>query len=129
MTRLKLLGGVVGFVLMSVVAMANVALEEHGKVNISKMDEKEEDDEAYQVNENGETYGTNNPELGYEPDLMAAIGENGVYGYVRSEDLAGIDFKTPEEAIEWQNSRPGVREIPVYDQEGEEVIDTFRISE
>ena len=40
MTRLKLLGGVVGFVLMSVVAMANVALEEHGKVNISKMDEK-----------------------------------------------------------------------------------------
>lgn len=119
MKRVKLLMGILTGGLVSTVVFANIVSTENNMINSNN--------EGYQINKNGETYGPNKPGLDYEPDLMAAIGVNGVEGYVRAKDLDSPDFKTPEEAIAWQNSKPDVIEIPVYDQEGEKIIDTFKI--
>ena len=86
---------------------------------------------AYPVNQNGETYGNNlmAQDLGYEPDLIAAIGTEGQDGYVREEDFPGSDVTTPEEAVAYMESLkslPFTYTIPLYDQEGN-VIGEFRV--
>ena len=78
----------------------------------------------YPVNKNGQTYGGKIDGVEEEPDLIAAYGVDGKLGYIKATDVT-IDFKTPEEALEWQNSLKGSREIPVYDKEGEKVISKF----
>ncbi|GBG07209.1 hypothetical protein PAT3040_01757 [Paenibacillus agaridevorans] len=84
----------------------------------------------YPENENGQTYGSDadatSPET--RPDLIRAIGEDGIEGYVLKKDLDGELPKTPEEAIAKQNSRsPGGRDIPLYDVDGETVIGVFHV--
>lgn len=83
--------------------------------------------EGYPTNENGQTYGPNMGDLNLgelgEPDLMLAEGENGTIGYVKKEDLNGPQPKTPEEAVKLNKAKP--REIPLYDVDGETVIDKF----
>lgn len=86
---------------------------------------------AYPVNQNGETYGNDlmAQNLGYEPDLMAAIGTEGQEGYVREEDFPGADVTTPEKAVAYMEhlkSLPSPHTIPLYDQEGD-VIGEFRV--
>ncbi|MDQ0888748.1 hypothetical protein QFZ81_003836 [Paenibacillus sp. V4I9] len=61
-----------------------------------------------------------------EPELISAIGVNGTKGYLLKKDIDGELPKSPEEAISIQNSKsPGVRDIPLYDVDGETVIGVF----
>lgn len=85
----------------------------------------------FEVNENGETYGNM---LGVfyvedEPDLMAAIGDNGIEGYVRRTELEGEPPASPEEAIKMQEEREKNGNPPkvvnVYEADGVTVIDTL----
>ncbi|MFC6651788.1 hypothetical protein [Paenibacillus rhizoplanae] len=71
---------------------------------------------TYSLNENGQTYGSDayatSPETG--PELISAICEDGIEGYVMKKDLDGEQPKTPGEANAIQNSRsPGGRDIPL----------------
>lgn len=83
--------------------------------------------DGYQVTENGETYGSGvlADVYGEFPDLIEAIGVNGVEGYVRFEDFIYLP-ETPEEAIAYSQSNEN-KYIPVYDLDGN-VIDTFLLS-
>lgn len=88
----------------------------------------------FEINENGETYGTyidkDNGER-EEPDLIAVIGLNNVEGYVRKVDLYDEENQpnNPEEAIAYMKKREkdGPRIIPVYEKDGKTVIDEFRV--
>lgn len=97
----------------------------------------------YPVNQNGETYGsveTNvHPDLQDYPDLIAAIGEDGVVGYVRKTELDGEQPKNPEEASRYMERLDAAREaakaagqeylryIPVYEEDGVTVIGRFGV--
>lgn len=94
------------------------------------------DETEYEVNENGETFGTCldviYPED--EPDLMAAVGDNGRKGYIRKTELDDDEMakcETPEEAVRIQEEREKngnpPRVINVYESDGVTVIDTFTI--
>ncbi|MGD9570052.1 MAG: hypothetical protein AB7V48_17375 [Sedimentibacter sp.] len=62
-----------------------------------------------------------------DPDLIAAQGTDGTYGYVLSEDLNGPEFNTPEEAVKWQETNKGKREIPLYANDGKTIIGKFEL--
>ena len=82
---------------------------------------------TYKINENGESYGTDAQSLlvGYEADLILAVGENGFVGYVRSTDLDdGIDSPTE---VQSSNTADTVKYIPLYSSDGETIIDRFAI--
>ncbi|MGL4914175.1 MAG: hypothetical protein ACRC3Y_17265 [Romboutsia sp.] len=78
----------------------------------------------FKTNLNGETYGTfinkNNGEI-MDPDLIEAIGDGDVEGYVRSEDVFGhdntYDSENPNKKIS----------IPLYEVDGATVIGEFTI--
>lgn len=57
------------------------------------------------------------------------MGDNGTEGYVYAYELIGESPASPEEAVAIQKKREESDEtskvIPVYDSEGENVIDTF----
>ena len=64
------------------------------------------------------------------PDLIAAVGVDGISGYVRKTDLDGDMPNSPEEAVKLMNSPEYLytaRIIPLYDSEGKKVIGEFRI--
>jgi beta-lactamase regulating signal transducer with metallopeptidase domain len=84
----------------------------------------------YPVNEQGQTYGhaPYNPSvIVQDPDLMAAIGINGVEGYVKATDLNGPSFSSPQEAIAYQEANRDGRSIPLYESDGTTVIGEFVI--
>ena len=88
----------------------------------------EESDERGTIAENaaGETYGPNPLayELGIELDLIAAIGNRQIEGYIRTEDQESPDFKTLDERAAYN----GVdRVIPLYAVDGVTILDTFTI--
>lgn len=59
------------------------------------------------------------------PELISAVGDNGVSGYVRYSDLEGPQPANPEEAVKMSNQ---TRAIPVYAADGKTVIDQYTIS-
>lgn len=67
---------------------------------------------GYSVNSHGRTYGSTMlaDVVGYEPDLISAVGVDGVEGYILYEDVCPATYRAGE--------------IPLYDQEGI-VIGTF----
>ena len=82
----------------------------------------------YQVNECGLTYGSGLSACSFEtePDLIRAMGENGIVGYVYAVELRGPMPSNPEEAIELMakhGSEP--RFIPLYESDGQTVIGRF----
>jgi beta-lactamase regulating signal transducer with metallopeptidase domain len=79
----------------------------------------------YQVNEYGETYGSDAYAdiIGEEPDLIAATGIDGTDGYVRSSDMDS-NPRTPEEAV--AQNKPGAIMIPLYDKDGRTIIGQFK---
>lgn len=87
--------------------------------------------DVYEIkrNKNGEIYGSEMflEEIGVQPDLILAKGKNGHTGYVKNKDLDYFRPSTPEEAIAYQNQRPRFREIPLYESDGQTIIDTFII--
>lgn len=73
----------------------------------------------YGVTNGGKTYGsiTLSDQLGFEPDLIQAVAENGATGYVRREDLWIPEPDNPQEAVvEYGVER--TRSIPVYNLAG-----------
>lgn len=93
--------------------------------------EVEDIEKDYKLNSKGQTYGTGAAaEVTAElPDLVRVMGDNGVEGYVYAYELIGESPKSPEEAVAIQKKREESGEtsevIPVYDSEGENVIDTL----
>lgn len=79
------------------------------------------------TNENGKIYGseyflnTN----GIEPDLILAEGISGIEGYVKSEDINKY-ADSLEEAMNFDSS---TYTIPVYNVDGETIIDYFIVVE
>jgi len=58
------------------------------------------------------------------PELIQAVGDNGVPGYVRYEDLEGPQPTSPEEAVKMSGQE---RVIPVYAADGKTVVDQYTI--
>ena len=81
---------------------------------------------AVPTNENGEVYGSEIflEAIGVKADLISAIGENGVEGYVKATDLDGPAAKNPTEAVKQVRAN---RIIPLYESDGETVIGSFII--
>lgn len=59
------------------------------------------------------------------PELIAAVGDNGIEGYVRNNDLQGPQPSSPEEAVELSGQE---RVIPLYAADGVTVVDHYTIS-
>lgn len=77
------------------------------------------------INENGELYGSEVfLDNGASLDLIYAIGENEIEGYVRAKDLESNSAEAPEN-VGQQVTKD--REIPLYESDGETVIGTFII--
>jgi hypothetical protein len=85
-------------------------------------------------NARGDTYGVGN--ANGMPDLIAVIATNGRSGYAYRTDLeeangtaASKTFKSPEEALAWQEARRGETfSVPVYEANGETIIGEFVIN-
>lgn len=103
-------------------------------VSIEMTEEEKENFVHYNINKNGESYGTSldSPD-GRDPDLVAVLGDNGIVGYARSTDLDGEKPSSPEEAIRMQEEREKAGNPPivvnVYKSDGVTVIDTFTIGD
>ena len=82
----------------------------------------------YDVNENGETYGSaiSANTIGVEPDLIAAVGTNGVNGYIKAEELTP-EVSTIKEALVLMGENGSVRTISLYDVDGTTILDQFDI--
>lgn len=85
----------------------------------------------YKVNEIGQTYGSSlYSELhGGEPDLIAAVNEDEVTGYVLKTDLDGPMPKTREEALAMMKASQasGGHTIPLYAADGKTILGEFKI--
>jgi hypothetical protein len=81
---------------------------------------------AYPTNAAGETYGKMKALVG-RPDLMAAIGEHGVHGYLRQSDIEGTPPKTPEEAVEQTKRSLRGYTVPLYKADGVTQIGVFQV--
>lgn len=63
------------------------------------------------------------------PDLVAVVGDHGVEGYVRSDELAddpNANPATPEEALAIQ-AKAEDRVLPVFGADGRTQVDTFTV--
>lgn len=88
---------------------------------------------GWAVNGAGDDYGVTNGEG--QPDLVAVMATNGRQGYVHREALEDADgttaqesFKSPEDALRWQEKNAGiVHIIPVYQSDGITKIGEFRV--
>ena len=77
------------------------------------------------VNEKGQSYGCGS-DFGETPDLVAAVGIDGTLGYIYKTDMEP-EFKTTEEALQWQEKRKDRKTIPLYSSDGETVIGEFEM--
>ncbi len=92
------------------------------------------DETEWAVNAKGDTYGIFKPD-GSSPDLVAVVATNGREGYVYADELAEADgtsavetFKTPEDAVRWQEEMKGKRiAVPVYESDGSTRVAEFVI--
>ncbi|MEK4297385.1 peptidase [Paenibacillus sp. FSL R5-0914] len=106
----------------------NQSLNSKNLTEASEIMEKLSLKKEYDVNNNGETYGSALSEktIGMEPDLISAIGTNGVNGYIKSEDLSP-KVSSIEEALELSGGNGEVKIIPLYAVDGTNVIGEFKL--
>lgn len=91
----------------------------------------------FNINENGDTYGTyisdKNGNILQEPDLMEAIGEGGIDGYIKKSDVYDEENEpnTPKEFVSKQklNRNKQVRIIPLYEKDGKTIIGEYHINQ
>lgn len=85
-------------------------------------------EKAYEVNENGLTYGSDfyAESLEDSPDLVRVIGKNGVEGYVYSKDI-NLELNTLDDVLDYINSGQPEFTVPVYAEDGIEILDNFEI--
>lgn len=78
-------------------------------------------------NDDGQIYGSEYflNQIGIEPDLIAAIGDDGTIGYVLAEDINVPGASTLDEAESYNAESD--KEIPLYNKEGDTVIGKFTI--
>lgn len=83
------------------------------------------DDASIRRNQSGEIYGSEFflNQVGIQPDLILAQGNDGIMGYVRAEDW-NCSVATPEEAVAFM-AQGGSRTIPLYSSDGITTIGTF----
>lgn len=85
----------------------------------------------YPVNKSGQTYGSSlySEQYGGEPDLIAAVNEDGVQGYMLKTDVDGPMPKTREEALAmmYLSIESGGRTIPLYEADGKTILGEFKI--
>ncbi|MEK8199660.1 hypothetical protein [Lysinibacillus sp. FSL M8-0134] len=83
---------------------------------------------SYEVNENNLTYGSNFYAKSIEdsPDLILAVGKNGVEGYVYSKDI-NLELNTLGEVLAYINAGQPNNTVPVYAKDGITIIDTFEL--
>ncbi|MED1788152.1 peptidase [Brevibacillus laterosporus] len=103
-------------------------IQSHPRLLSSSKSENPMMREIYDVNGNGETYGSALSEytIGVEPDLISAIGINEVKGYVRADDLTP-DVSSIEEAIDETSKNDNIRTIPLYDVDGTTILGEFEL--
>lgn len=85
---------------------------------------------SVKVNILGETYGSELflSEIGVHADLIQAVGNNGIIGYVKDSDLNADDnVNNPNEAVNYMSKNKTNRIIPLYKNDGTTVIDTFTV--
>ena len=84
----------------------------------------------YPRNSKGETYGSDSLLSGFvgcAPDLIAAVGEDNVEGYIRERDEPGYELQKARDIegyMALRKANPGPQPIPLYNSEGT-VIGTF----
>ena len=85
---------------------------------------------AVSINDNGEIYGSEYwlNQIGIEPDLIEAMGENGVEGYIRKEDLEYDAIKTLEQVLQVTELAKQNRIIPLFAKDGMTVIGAFVVT-
>lgn len=77
------------------------------------------------INDDGQTYGLESDGF---PNLIAAQRIDGTYGYVLRDDLySEPEFKSPKEALAWQEQHQGKRVIPLYTSDGSTIIGEFEL--
>ena len=79
---------------------------------------------GYPTNARGETYGVDVKENSKSPDLILVENSEGILGYVKSEDLDGSNYLTPEEAI---LNQPQGYSVDMYLSDGETKVGKFHI--
>lgn len=86
----------------------------------------EEERRTIGQNAAGETYGPNPLayDMGIELDLIAAVGNRRIEGYIRTEDQEPPEFETMEERAAYNAVD---RVIPLYAADGATIVDTFTI--
>lgn len=96
---------------------------------------EDDDTRHYPTTPDGRTFGdlpTDNGPLPVEkiPDLVGVVGDNGVEGYAKAEDLdgPGPEPTSPEEALRLQDEAPAEWIVPVYAEDGITQIDTFTVA-
>ena len=133
-SRLKLLTCILIFVAslsVSVFAYASGNLLSWNSTSRKLLNGQAVEPPVYPVNEQGLTYGSVADAYSYEtePDLIAAVGEGGIDGYVYADDLRGPVPTSPEEVLAIMNARgEGPRTIPLYKSDGRTVIGEFLVS-
>ncbi len=84
---------------------------------------------TFKINANGDTYGSGLSEIftGKEPNLIAAYGKDGTFGYVYATDLNAQKANTLKQALETEVNNNS-RFIPLYESDGETVIGKFEVA-
>lgn len=82
---------------------------------------------AYPTNSAGKTYGSVlcAQLVGHQPDLISAVGRNGISGYVKNEDL-NPEIRSEADIAAYNAALANDRSIPLYDLQGN-VIGAFEI--
>lgn len=63
----------------------------------------------------------------YEDIEIETVGDNGIVGYVRAEELDSDKPNSLEETLEYMNNLPDEKTVFVYESDGQTIIDTFTI--
>ncbi len=81
----------------------------------------------FELNQDGQTYGSVSGHLESPPDLIKALGIDGTTGYVKSTDVFEPLPSSPEEAVKQQLEKDakGLYTVPLYDTDGKTVIGEF----
>lgn len=112
----------IGIALVGVATYFMVVFNTETKANVTPP--------SYAVNENGQTYGEGPFTAGkdQEPDLIKAVGEHGVVGYIKNEDVTP-SASSPEEAVAKQKviEKQGYQSVPLYEPDGTTVIGEYRL--
>lgn len=97
--------------------------------NITRVMAAVPQEEPYEVNDSGLTYGSNyfSESIDDNPDLIRVIGINGVEGYIYSEDISWEPNSLDEVLDHIGSGEAESYTVPVYEEDGITVVDTFEI--